>query len=36
VAWLNVFIFYHKKPGGELDTLARKWFGEPLPDLPGF
>ncbi len=36
VAWLNVFIHYHKKPGGELDALARKWFGEPLPDLPAF
>ena len=36
VAWLNVFIYYHKKPGGELDALARKWFGEPLPDLPTF
>jgi polar amino acid transport system substrate-binding protein len=34
VAWLNVFIHYHKKLGGELDALARKWFGEPLPDLP--
>jgi polar amino acid transport system substrate-binding protein len=31
VAWLNVFIYYHRKPGGELDALARKWFGEPLP-----
>ena len=36
VAWLNVFIHYHKKPGGELDALARKWFGEPLRDLPAF
>jgi len=31
VAWLNVFIYYHRKAGGELDALARKWFGEPLP-----
>ena len=34
VAWLNVFIYYHRKPGGELNALARKWFGEPLPDAP--
>ena len=34
VAWLNVFIYYHRKPGGELDGIARKWFGEPLPDAP--
>ena len=34
VAWLNVFIYYHRKPGGELDALARKWFGEPLPIDP--
>ena len=34
VAWLNVFIYYHRKPGGELDALARKWFGEPLPADP--
>lgn len=34
VAWLNVFIYYHRKPGGELDALARKWFGEPLPVDP--
>jgi polar amino acid transport system substrate-binding protein len=31
--WVNVFIF-HKKLTGELDALARKWFGEPLPPLP--
>jgi polar amino acid transport system substrate-binding protein len=36
VAWLNVFIYYHKKADGEIDALARKWFGEPLPDLPVF
>lgn len=34
VAWLNAFIYYHRKPGGELDALARKWFGEPLPVDP--
>ncbi|HEU0203084.1 MAG TPA: transporter substrate-binding domain-containing protein, partial [Burkholderiaceae bacterium] len=34
LAWVNAFIYYHKKPGGELDQLARKWFGEPLPELP--
>ena len=31
--WVNVFIF-HTKLTGELDALARKWFGEPLPPLP--
>ncbi len=31
--WVNVFIF-HAKLTGELDGLARKWFGEPLPPLP--
>jgi polar amino acid transport system substrate-binding protein len=31
--WVNVFVF-HKKLTGELDVLARKWFGEPLPPLP--
>jgi polar amino acid transport system substrate-binding protein len=31
--WVNVFIF-HAKLTGELDALARKWFGEPLPSLP--
>jgi polar amino acid transport system substrate-binding protein len=31
--WVNVFVF-HKKLTGELDALARKWFGEPLPPLP--
>ena len=34
VTWLNAFIYYHRKPGGELDAVARKWFGEPLPDAP--
>ena len=33
--WVNVFI-YHKKLGGELDELSKKWFGEPLPELPQF
>ena len=31
--WVNVFVF-QKKLTGELDALARKWFGEPLPALP--
>lgn len=31
--WVNVFVF-HKKLTGDLDALARKWFGEPLPPLP--
>jgi polar amino acid transport system substrate-binding protein len=31
--WVNVFVF-HKKLTGELDALARQWFGEPLPPLP--
>lgn len=31
--WVNVFVF-HAKLTGELDALARKWFGEPLPPLP--
>jgi polar amino acid transport system substrate-binding protein len=31
--WVNVFIF-HAKLTGELDVLARKWFGAPLPSLP--
>lgn len=35
VAWVNAFL-YHKKLGGELDALARKWFGEPLPEFPAF
>ena len=36
VAWLNVFIHYHKKAGGELDALAQKWLGESLAGLPAF
>jgi polar amino acid transport system substrate-binding protein len=31
--WVNVFV-YDKKLSGELDGLARKWFGEPLPPMP--
>jgi polar amino acid transport system substrate-binding protein len=31
--WVNVFV-YDKKLSGELDQLARKWFGEPLPPMP--
>lgn len=33
--WVNVFIL-HKKLGGELDEMAIRWFGEPLPELPTF
>src|SRR5207244_6778877 len=33
VAWLNVFIHYHQKPGGELYALAQKWLGESLAGL---
>jgi polar amino acid transport system substrate-binding protein len=36
VAWLNVFIHYHEKPGGELDALAQKWLGESLTGLRPF
>ena len=36
VGWLNVFIHYHQKPGGELDALAQKWLGESLAGLPPF
>jgi polar amino acid transport system substrate-binding protein len=36
VAWLNVFIHYHDKAGGELDALAQKWLGESLVGLPPF
>lgn len=31
--WINAFVFT-KKLDGELDRLARQWFGEPLPLLP--
>jgi len=33
--WVNVFIM-HKRLGGELDELSRKWFGQALPPLPTF
>lgn len=33
--WVNVFIL-HKKLGGELDEISRKWLGQPLPPLPTF
>lgn len=32
--WVNVFIL-HKKLGGELNELSKKWFGQELPPLPG-
>lgn len=31
--WINVFVT-SKKMGGDLDTLSKKWFGEPLGELP--
>ncbi len=31
--WVNVFIL-HKKLGGNLNELSRKWFGQELPELP--
>ena len=33
--WLNNFIYYVKL-NGELDAIARKWSGAPLPPLPTF
>lgn len=33
--WLNNFIYYVKL-NGELDAIARKWSGAPLPQLPTF
>jgi len=33
--WLNNFIYYVKL-NGELDAIARKWSGAPLPALPTF
>ncbi len=33
--WLNNTIYYIKI-NGELDEIARKWIGSPLPDLPTF
>ncbi len=33
--YLNTAI-YLMKISGDLDTIARKWTGDPMPDLPGF
>jgi polar amino acid transport system substrate-binding protein len=33
--WLNNWIYY-VKVNGELDEIARRWVGSPLPDLPTF
>jgi polar amino acid transport system substrate-binding protein len=33
--WINTFVYYIKVDG-ELDGLYRKWFHEPLPNLPVF
>ena len=33
--WLNNTIYYIKQ-SGELDVIARKWVGSPLPNLPTF
>ena len=33
--WLNNFIYYIKQ-NGELDVIAQKWVGSPLPELPTF
>jgi polar amino acid transport system substrate-binding protein len=33
--WLNNAIYFIKQ-NGELDAIARKWVGSPLPDLPTF
>jgi polar amino acid transport system substrate-binding protein len=33
--WVNTFIYY-TKVNGELDGFYRKWFHEPLPNLPVF
>jgi len=33
--WLNNFIYYVKQ-NGELDAIAQKWVGSPLPPLPTF
>jgi polar amino acid transport system substrate-binding protein len=33
--WLNNTIYFIKN-NGELDEIARKWVGSPLPDLPTF
>ena len=31
--WVNVFVL-HKKLGGDLNELSKKWLGQKLPDLP--
>ena len=31
--WVNVFIL-HKKLGGDLNKLSKKWLGQDLPPLP--
>ena len=31
--WVNVFIL-HKKLGGEVNAVSKKWFGQKLPQLP--
>jgi polar amino acid transport system substrate-binding protein len=33
--WVNTFVYF-VKVNGELDALYRKWFKEPLPNLPVF
>ena len=33
--WLNNVIYYIKL-NGELDEIARKWVGSPLPEMPVF
>ena len=33
--WVNTFIYF-VKVNGELDALYKKWFKEPLPNLPVF
>ena len=31
--WVNVFIL-HKKLGGDLNKISKKWLGQDLPPLP--
>jgi len=33
--WVNAFIYSHTL-NSDLDKLAVKWFGQPLPDFPDF
>jgi len=33
--WVDTFIFFVKN-NGELDAIHRKWFNQPLPELPTF